>query len=87
VDDNELDTIGEDVFHCHLVHHLGDSFHHVLAREDCSAEAHQVGEAPAVACTFEEFGGDEGDRLRVVELEVPISPAPGYLGGEVPLRS
>ena len=85
MDDNELDAIGESGIHCHLVHHLGDSFHHVLAREDCSAEAHQVGDAPAVACAFEEFSGDEGYRLRVVELEALISPAPGYLDGEVPL--
>src|SRR5215212_5133534 len=81
VDGNELNTVGEGGFDCHLIYHLGDAFHNIIMGEDGGAETHQVGDTPAVAGAFEELGGDEGDGLRVVELQAPVSPATGNLGG------
>src|SRR5262249_6484985 len=55
--------------------------HHVVAPEDAEPGRHQLRDGPAVADALQDLGGDERQRLGVVELEAP-GPAPaGHLGG------
>ena len=42
---------------------------------------HQLNHRPSVTRAFQDFVGDQGDRLRVVEAQAAGTPAPGQLGG------
>src|SRR5258706_2487752 len=83
VDGDELGAVGESRLDLDLGDHFGDALHDVGAREERGAEAHQLGDALAVARALEERRGDEGDRLGVVELEAArLAPLGDERGGE-----
>jgi hypothetical protein len=42
---------------------------------------HQLGDGPAIACTFHDGGADECDGFRIVELEATALAALGQQGG------
>ena len=71
---DELGAVGKYAFHLQDRQHRGDAGHHVGGGEDRGAERHQVGDAFAFARAFENFVGDDGDRLRMIELE-PLGAA------------
>src|SRR6266446_9205853 len=81
MDRDELRSVRERPLDLHLVDHLGDAFHDVIAPEDRLPGGHQLGDGAAVADAFEDLRGDEGDRLRVIELEAASTPAPRHFGG------
>src|SRR5882757_2051952 len=75
VDRDQLGAVGEGALDLHLVDHLGDAFHHLVAPENGQARLHQLGDGAAVADALEDVGGDDGERLGMVELET-AGPAP-----------
>jgi len=60
---------------------IWDTLHNILTREDGGPEAHELGDALAVARSFEELGGDDSHGLGVVELQAAFPAAAGHLGG------
>src|SRR5574342_586549 len=81
VDCHQLRAIGEGALDLHLLEHLRDAVHDVLPLENGDAEGHEIGDAPTVADAFEHLGGDESQRLRVVQLEATGAPPARHLGG------
>src|SRR3989440_1375371 len=75
VDGDQLGAVGEGALDLHLVDHLGDAFHHFITAEDRQARLHQLGDGAPVADALEDVGGDDGERLGMVELET-AGPAP-----------
>src|SRR5258705_9208487 len=75
VNGNELSPVGERALDLDLFQHLRHALHHVVAIQDGDAEGHEVGDAAAVADAFQDLGGDQGERLGIVELEA-AGPAP-----------
>jgi len=66
---DEFGAVGEGRFDLYLGDHFRNAVHHVLAREQRGAVAHELGDGAAVAGAFQDGGGDEGDGFGVVELE------------------
>ena len=82
MDGDEFGAVGEGGLDLDLVDHLGDAFHDLVAREECGAEAHEIGDGTAVAGAFHDLVGDDGDGLGIVELEAAgLAPA-GKIGGD-----
>ena len=81
MDRDELRAVGERSLDLDLVDHLGDAFHDVVTPQNRLARLHQLRDRTAVADTLEDVGGDEGDGLRVIELEAASTPAPRHFGG------
>ena len=81
VDRDQLRAVGEGALDLHLLEHLRHAVHDVVPLEDGDAEGHQFGDAPAVADALEDLGGDEGQRLGIVQLEAPPPPPARHLGG------
>ena len=71
---DELGAVGKYAFHLQDRQHGGNAGHHVAGVKDSRAKRHQVGDAFAFARAFENFVGDDGDRLGMVELE-PLGAA------------
>src|SRR6266446_793061 len=80
MDRDELRSVRERPLDLHLVDHLGHAFHDVVAPEDRLPGGHQLGNGATVTDAFEDLGGDERDRLGMVELEAPGAPAARHLG-------
>ena len=59
---------------------LRHAFHHVFAAEQGGSVAHEFGHGPAIAGTLDQFVADDGDCLRIVQLQPPGLPAPGEIG-------
>jgi hypothetical protein len=49
--------------------HLGHAFHHLRARQQGRAVAHQLGHVASVARAFDDRRADVSDRLRIVEAD------------------
>src|SRR5258708_9969631 len=69
VDGNQLRTVGKSSFDLYVVNHLGHAVHNVFAFQDRSSERHDLRNRFTVAGGFEYFSRDDGDRLRVIELQ------------------
>ena len=66
---DELRPVRERSFHLHFRDQLRHAIHDLGAPEQPAAEVHQLGDAAAVADELEQLGGDQRDRLRMVEAE------------------
>ncbi len=58
---NQLRPIWKRRLNLHLVDHLGDAGHDVVARQHGSACTHEFGDALAVASQFEQVAGNESE--------------------------
>ena len=76
---DQLGAIGEGRLDLHLVDHLGDSFHHVVAGQHPASGIHQIDHGPPVASRFVDPRCEDGDGLGVVELQ----PSPPTLLGHL----
>src|SRR5262249_8642384 len=56
---------------------LRHAFHHLVALQERRAPSHQLGDAAPFTRAFEYARGDEGHRLRIVELQPLRLPALG----------
>src|SRR5262249_10575202 len=81
VDGHELRAVGKRAFHLDLTDHLAHSFHHRLEREDCRADAHDLGGRLAVANELEKFSGDQRHRLRMIQFQAAGASSSGELAG------
>src|SRR6185369_4719456 len=81
VDGDQLGPVGERALDLHLVDHLGDAFHDVVAAEDGQPGLHQIGHGAAISDAFQGLGRDEGDGLGVIEPEPSRPPTARDLGG------
>src|SRR5215468_9024693 len=77
---HQLRSVGERALDLHLLQHLGNALHHVGTSQDRDAERHQVGHTAPVANALEHLGGDQGERLGVVQLEPAPAPTARHLG-------
>ena len=83
VDGDQLGAVRKGGFDLHVVDHLGDTVHHVVARQQGAAEIHQLGHAAAIARALQDGAADIGHRFRVVELQAPgLAPLGQQAGGE-----
>src|SRR5829696_801168 len=80
VDGDELRAVRERGLYLHVVQHLRHTLHDVVAAEYLTTADHQLGHGAAVAGTFEQVVGEDGDGLGVVEFQAACSPAAGKLG-------
>src|SRR5262245_8014351 len=81
VDRDELRAVRKGPLDLHLVDHLGDTFHDVVAPEDRQPRLHQLRYRAAVADTLENLGGDDGKRFGVIEPETTRATPSRQLGG------
>src|SRR5690606_32046975 len=72
VDGDELGAVGEGCFDLHVVDHLGDALHHLIARYDMGARFHEFGNRAPVPGAFDDEVGDERDGFGVVELDTAL---------------
>ena len=68
---DQLGAIGEGAFDLDVVNQLGHARHHLATTEEALAEIHQRGDAAAVADELQQLGGDQRDRLGMVEAHAP----------------
>ena len=61
----------------------GTPVHDVLAGEHPPAGVHQVGHGAPVPGALQQEGRDDRGRLRVVELQSPLTPLPGHIRRDV----
>jgi hypothetical protein len=80
---NQLRPVRERRFDLHFGDHLRDSVHHVLARQNSSAQAHDLSDAFAVAGQFKKVAGDERDGFWVVKFQAARFARMGQSGGDV----
>ena len=66
---DQLCAVRKDAFDLQDRHHGGDAGHHVVRRQYGRPERHQLGDASPFPRAFENFVGDDGDRLRMIELQ------------------
>ena len=78
---DELRSIGERPLDLDLANNLGNSVHDGVGREHIGSERHDLGHCPTVADHFEDLGGDERDRLGVIQLQTPRASSSGELAG------
>jgi hypothetical protein len=71
---DELGPVGKDALDLKDRQHGGDAGHHVAGGQDRRSERHQVGNAFALARALEDFVGDDGHSLGMVELK-PLGAA------------
>ena len=69
VDGDELGAVGEGGLDLHIVDHLGDAVHHLIAGDHVGTGLHQVGDAAPVARALDDEIGDQCDRFGMVELD------------------
>src|SRR5262249_53924650 len=81
VDGDELRAVRKGPLALHLVDHLGDTFHDVVAPEDRQPRLHQLRYRAAVADTLENLGGDDGKRFGGIEPETTRATPSRQLGG------
>src|SRR5688572_18937975 len=77
VNGDQLGAIGKGGFHLDVVDHLGNALHDLVAGDERGAVAHEFGHGLAVAGTFENLGGDQGDDLGVVQLQAAVTTTSG----------
>src|SRR5579862_3851162 len=77
VDRHQLGAIGKRSLHLHLLNHLRDAFHHLVTAEDGRAKGHDFGYAFAIAGGLHNFRRDDGNGLRIIQLQTaPDASAP-----------
>src|SRR5262249_34353847 len=74
MDGHELGAIRERAFHLDLANHLAHTGHHGVARKDRWPDARDLRDGLAVADKLKDFGGDEGNGLRMIELQAADAP-------------
>src|SRR6056297_2784188 len=72
VDGDQFGAVREGGLHLHVVDHLRDAFHDLLAGQHLRALFHERGHGLAVPRSLDDEVGDEGDGLRVVQLHAPF---------------
>ena len=72
---DQLGAVGEGRLHLHVMDHLRDTFHHLVAGQHMRAFLYQRRHTLAVARAFDDEIGDEGDGLGMVELDAALEPA------------
>src|SRR5258708_3767627 len=75
VHSDQLRPVRESRLDLYLGNHLRNSLHHLVARQNRLALAHEFGHRLAVARSFDDGGRDQCNRLRIVELQA-AGPAP-----------
>src|SRR5262249_49529868 len=83
MDGHEFGAIRKCTFYLDFADHLAHAFHHGVAREDRRPHAHDLGDRLAVADKLEDFGGDECNGLRMIELQAAGAPFSCELTGVV----
>src|SRR3989442_3955552 len=63
----------------HLSEHFWHPLHDLIAAQNLSSVAHQLGHGLAITGPFQQLRTDERHRLRVIELEPPPPPPPRHL--------
>src|SRR5690348_14033763 len=61
VDGDELRAVGKRRLDLDVVDHLGDTRHHLIARQNLCAGLHQIGDSAAVAGALDDEIGNDGD--------------------------
>jgi len=69
---DELGAVGKSCLDLNVVDHLGDALHDLAATENACAVLHQLRDAAAVTCPFENEIGDEGHGFGVVEFDATL---------------
>src|SRR5438128_917175 len=69
VNGDELRAVGERAFDLNLGNHVRDAVHDGVGGENSRAEAHDLGDRPAVANQLEDFRCEERDRFGMIELQ------------------
>src|SRR5262249_29683746 len=81
MDGHELGAVWKRAFHLDLADHLAYTFHHGIARKNRRPNARDLRDRLPVADEFEDFGGDQRDRLRMIELQTAGAPFSSELAG------
>src|SRR5258705_7326963 len=71
---DELGAIRKRRFDLNVVDHLGDPIHALRTGDNLRAGLHQIGHRAAVARALDDEIGNDGDGLRVVELDAALQP-------------
>src|SRR5215471_1174409 len=81
MDGDEFRAVRKRAFHLDLFDHLAHTLHHGVARKNRRPDARDLGDRLTVADELEEFGGDEGNRFRVIQSQAARAPLSGELTG------
>jgi hypothetical protein len=81
VDRHQLRAVGKSSFHLNLVHHFGDAVHDIFPLENRRAVLHEFRNGAAIADSFEEFGRNERDSLRVIQPQSARASLAGQFRG------
>src|SRR3954470_11074345 len=81
VNGHQLGAVGERALDLNLGNHRRDPVHHRAGVEHRRAEAHDLGDGPAVADHLEDLGGDQRDRLRMIQFQTARAPLARQLAG------
>ena len=81
MDGDELGAVRKCPLDLDLRDHVGHALHDRVGRQNGRAKAHDLGDRAPVANHLENFGRDERDRLRVVQLEAARPPLSRQLAG------
>src|SRR5262249_43254136 len=81
MDGHELGAIWKRAFHLDLADHFAHPFHHGVARKNRGPDARDLRDGLAVADKLEDFGGDQRDGLRMIELQAAGAPSSRQLTG------
>ena len=69
---HELGPVGEGRLHLDRADHLGDSLHDVVGGQQGGSVGHEIGDRASFAGPLEDFSGDVGDCLGVIESDTPV---------------
>src|SRR5262249_35589117 len=76
---NEFGSVGERCFYLHLVDHLRDTFHNLIAGQDLAAFGHKCCNGLAVACSLKDEICYKRDTFGIVELDPSYESCPSHL--------
>ena len=74
MDGDQFGAIGKCRLDLHVVDHLRHPFHALITGQHMAARLHHVGDRASVARALHHSVGDQGNGLRVVELDAPRQP-------------
>lgn len=77
---DELGSVREGRLDLHVVYHLGDAWHNLIAAQHLGARLHQVGDAAPVPGALDHEIGDQRHRFRMVQLDASLQTAAGDHG-------
>jgi len=81
MDGDQLGSVRKRPLDLDFVDHFGNAFHDRVGWKNGRSEAHDLGDRTAVANQFEDFRGDEGHSLRMIQLETARTAFARQLAG------